>query len=315
MSTIITLEQSSPESPAWDISDHQTFKIGRSHDNNLVLDQSWISRRHAIIQQEKNKRFNIIDVGSANGTFVNGKRIVTQHTLQSGDKIMLGKTCLTFTNTTPIIASGEETMDKDMTVAVVARQQTTIMICDIHRFTELSETIGNDQLSDLLQHWTRLTSSIINNYNGQVDKFIGDAVLAFWPADDKGKAQLLPPLQAAMAIYTESLKLGRQLAMPWDIDIGGAINFGETMMGNIGVDGGRDFTIIGDAVNVAFRLESKTKQGVRELILGQLAFANLPAAHQEAFTPYQFQLQGKSNEVTGYGTTFAQLEKILPIYS
>ncbi len=309
MPATISLEQPS-QSQTWDISERPTFKIGRSQDNDLILDQSWISRRHAIIQQEKNKHFHIIDVGSANGTFINGKRIVTQQTLHSGDQIMLGKTCLTFTDSTPPLAVGEETMDKDLTIAVVARQQTTIVICDIHRFTELSETIGNAQLSDMLQRWTRLTSTVISRFGGQIDKFIGDAVLAYWPTSDEGTAQLIKPLQATMNIYQESLELGRRLSLPWDLDIGGAMNFGETMMGNIGVDGGRDFTIIGDAVNVAFRLESKTQQGVRELILGQSAYDHLPQG-KDLFTPHQFQLQGKTNEVCGYGTTFSKLKELL----
>lgn len=310
MAVVLTLVEQ-PQQCNWDISDYSSVKIGRSDDNDIILNQSWISRRHAIIQQEKNQQYYIVDVGSANGTYVNGKRLLTQQTLHSGDQIKLGKTCLKFSNSDDQTLRGDlGSNDDDLTVAVVARQQTTIVICDIHRFTELSETIGNSSLSALLQRWTRLTSTIIAQHRGQIDKFIGDAVLAYWPADPQGSAQLIRPLRAMLAMYEQTLQLGKQAKLPWPLTIGGAVNFGETMMGNIGVDGSRDFTIIGDAVNVAFRLESKTKAGEREVILGKSAYDELPQG-QQMFTPYSFELQGKSEPVKGYGSTFKRLAKLL----
>lgn len=259
-----------------------------------------------MIQQESNNHYHIIDLGSANGTFVNGNRIVTPTPLHAGDIIALGKTELIFDQQSAPKLTPTSSLQNlgDETIAFVNQRRVTILVCDIHRYTELSEAVGNEKISTLLRHWNKKATEIIRHHRGQVDKFIGDAVLAFWLQDES--AHLEQVLTAAIRLNRMTAVLGEKLSFPWPLTTGVAINSGTIMLGNLGVDGSRDFTMVGDAVNVAFRLESQTKAESREIILGQQTYDQL-TRHHEIFTPQTFILKGKNNKVQGYSTTFKKL--------
>ncbi len=307
----ILIFKNQPASPPWDLRGKKTFRIGRHPENDFVLLESWISRKHAMIQQESNQHYHIIDLGSANGTFVNGTRIVTPTPLHTGDLIALGKTELIFDHqSAPKLNATSLQNLGDETIAFVNKKRVTILVCDIHRYTELSETVGNEQISKLLLDWNKKATQIIRKYHGQVDKFIGDAVLAFWLQDDSDHLEKV--LSAAMNINKITAELGEKFHFPWPLTTGAAINSGTIMLGNLGVDGSRDFTMVGDAVNVAFRLESQTEANSKELILGQKTYEQLQR-HHDIFTPHTFTLKGKNDKVQGYTTTFKKIATAIKI--
>jgi adenylate cyclase len=307
----ILIFKNQPSMPPWDLRGKSTFRIGRHPENDFILQESWISRRHAMIQQESNQHYHIIDLGSANGTFVNGSRIVTPTPLHTGDTIALGKTELTFNQqSAPKLQPASIQNLGDETIAFVNKRLVTILVCDIRRYTELSEAVGNEPISKLLLDWNRKATHIIRKYGGQVDKFIGDAVLAFWLQDDPDHLEKV--LAAAMAINTITAALGEKLKFPWPLATGAAINSGTIMLGNLGADGSRDFTMVGDAVNVAFRLESQTVANSKEVILGQATYEQL-RRHHNIFTPQTFDLKGKNDKVQGYSTTFRKLATAIKI--
>jgi adenylate cyclase len=307
----ILLFKNQPSFPPWDLRGKKTFRIGRHPENDFILQESWISRRHAMIQQEANQHYHIIDLGSANGTFVNGSRIVTPTPLHTGDIIALGKTEMIFNHqSAPKLKPASMQNLGDETIAFVNKQRVTILVCDIHRYTELSEAVGNEQISKLLLDWNKKATKIIRNYKGQVDKFIGDAVLAFWLQDDPDHLEKV--LAAAMDINKVTAELGLKLHFPWPLTTGAAINTGTIMLGNLGADGSRDFTMVGDAVNVAFRLESQTEANSKEVILGPKTYEELKR-HHDLFTPQPFILKGKNDTVQGYTTTFKKLSTAIKI--
>ncbi len=264
-----------------------------------------------MIQQESNQHYHIVDLGSANGTFVNANRIVTPTQLHTGDIIALGKTEFIFNHqSAPKLKPTSLLNLGDETIAFVNKQRVTILVCDIHRYTELSEAVGNEQISKLLLDWNKKATQIIRKFGGQVDKFIGDAVLAFWLQDEHNHLEKV--LSAAMSINEVTSALGEKLLFPWPLNTGAAINSGTIMLGNLGADGSRDFTMVGDAVNVAFRLESQTEANTREVILGQKTYEEL-RQHHEIFTQQTFVLKGKNDKVQGYTTTFKKLATAIKI--
>jgi len=298
-----------PSLPSWILRGKKTFRIGRHPENDFILKESWISRRHAMIQQESNHQYQIIDLGSANGTFVNGSRIITPTSLHTGDLVALGKTKLLFDQrTAPKLNPTSLQNLGDETIAFVNKQRVIILVCDIHRYTELSEAVGNEQISRLLLEWNKKTTQIIHACHGQVDKFIGDAVLAFWLQDDHYHLEQV--LAAALQINTITAELGAQFHFPWPLTTGAAMNSGTIMLGNLGVDGSRDFTMVGDAVNVAFRLENQTQAHCQEVILGPQTYGLL-RHYQDIFTPQTFDLKGKNSKVHGYTTTFKKLATVI----
>lgn len=145
------------------------------------------------------------------------------------------------------------------------RKEMSIMFSDIRNFTSLSEKMDAEDLVKLLNTYlTRVTTSIIEQ-KGTVDKYIGDAVMAFWnaPLDDKDHA--VNACHTALIMLEIITTLKKEIDAP--IDIGVGINSGEVVVGNIGSTQRFDYTVIGDNVNLASRLEGLCKTyGVRIVI-------------------------------------------------
>lgn len=282
---------------SWPLSGKRTFTLGRAPENDVVLAGAWVSRRHAMVQVAEGS-CRLIDLGSANGTFINGARLHGPVRLRSGDLIQIGtRTTLTFFDEDEPAAPTIYDEEDEATVACLEKEQITILICDLCDFTSLSEEIGNTRISDLLKKWSRAVSKIVGAHGGRIDKFIGDAVMALWPGPQL-RSHVHRALLCAVEIQRASRRLGRELDLPRELGIGAAINTGEAVMGNIGVDGQRDFTAVGDAVNVAFRLEGESGGPGREVIVGGAALAELDSgAMARFFSNATFTLKGKTHPV------------------
>ncbi len=136
----------------------------------------------------------------------------------------------------------------------------TILFSDIRNFTTISETLGPEKLVAFLNEYlTEMTNIILKN-NGLVDKYIGDAIMAFWgaPLDEKHREYLACKTCLEMVDKLHELRKGWK-HLP-HIDIGIGVNEGECVVGNIGSHERFDYTAIGDSVNLASRLEGLNKQ-------------------------------------------------------
>lgn len=149
-----------------------------------------------------------------------------------------------------------------------SQRNLTILFADVAGFTGLSERLG-ERVVPLLSAYLDLTSQAIQAERGTIDKFIGDAVMAFWGAPEENpqhaSAACRAALRAARALAANGLKDDH--GKPLDIRIG--INSGDVVVGNIGSQSRLNYTVIGDAVNVASRLESANKRYGTVIILGE----------------------------------------------
>jgi adenylate cyclase len=305
------LDQDGSQLNNWNLTGKNTFKLGRSPANDIVLPYSWVSRNHSMIRQEGQGIFQIIDLGSSNGTYVNNKKIHSPTIIHNGDIVTLGKTIIKFVQ---FIEGNKRQVIKndvtlDMTVAYLKKEVMTILICDIHDFTSLSEQMGNKMVSKLLQFWTKKVGTIINEHDGVVDKFIGDAVMATWIGGNVEKG-IRNALRAALEINNATKKISENIPMDTVLSIGAAINTGEAMMGNMGVAGHRDSTVIGDVVNVTFRLESMTEKDTFDIIIGKESARHIDSP-EKYFSKQSFQIKGKAEEIEAYTSAFDQLSYFL----
>jgi adenylate cyclase len=143
------------------------------------------------------------------------------------------------------------------------KRPVTIMFSDIRGFTSMSEHMSPDAIAGLLTDYFTEMVEVIFSHGGTLDKFIGDAIMALWGApiphaDDPDRAVAAAiGMQRALVVLNEKWK---EEGKP-QIGVGIGINFGETFAGNIGSHLRLEYTVIGDAVNVASRLCSKSSKG------------------------------------------------------
>lgn len=295
----------------WNLQNKNDFRLGRGTDNDVVLPYSWVSRKHTLVQQEKTGIYNIMDLGSSNGTYVNNKRIHSPAILNNGDLITLGKTTIRFVHFVEQKRSAHEAETTlDMTIAYIQKETVTILVCDLHDFTSISEKLGNQVVSKLLQFWTKKVGAIIQEHDGLVDKFIGDAVMAVWAGSSVSKG-VRNALRAAVEISAITKKIGESVpGLRSGLAIGAAVNTGEGMMGNMGMAGHRDSTVIGDVVNVAFRLESTTLKDERDIIIGEDTAKYIEEV-DKFFAKQALTVKGKQEKITAYACTFDQLRYYL----
>lgn len=131
-------------------------------------------------------------MGSANGTYLNGKRVIVPILLKSGDVIQIGSNFLIFQiekadQEIPSDFIGNEVADSETTITydVPLVQEVTVLVADIRDYTSMSEQLPIDLLAKLLGEWFRSVNDVIERNGGGVDKFIGDAVMACWLINEK----------------------------------------------------------------------------------------------------------------------------------
>ena len=149
----------------------------------------------------------------------------------------------------------------------------TFMFSDIRGFTPISEKYKNNPegLTKLINRFlTRMTNIIIKN-GGTIDKFMGDCIMAFWNAPMENPEHEEAAISTAIEMQEELAMLNAELiaeGLP-QINIGIGINTGEALVGNMGSEQRFDYSVIGDAVNLASRLESSSKTLGKTVVVGE----------------------------------------------
>ena len=142
------------------------------------------------------------------------------------------------------------------------KRDLTVLFSDVRGFTTLSEKTPVDRLVATLNEFLNAMVQVIFRRHGTLDKFVGDCVMAFWGAPVRQENHAELAARAALEMQAELARLNaawRQQGRP-ELKIGVGINTGEMIFGNIGSERRMDFTVIGDNVNLASRLESSTKE-------------------------------------------------------
>lgn len=151
------------------------------------------------------------------------------------------------------------------------RKTVTILFSDIRGFTTISEKMSPEHLTKFMNRYLTAMSQTVFDHDGVVDKYIGDAVMAFWgaPIDDDNHAlhgvlAALDMMKRLEEFNRESERLGEPV-----IDIGIGLNSGEVTVGNMGSEKRFDYTVMGDNVNLASRLEGLNKTYATHIIISQ----------------------------------------------
>ena len=157
-------------------------------------------------------------------------------------------------------------------------RELTVLFSDVRGFTTLSEGLTPKELSSLMNEFLTHLTSVIHQHRGTIDKYMGDAIMAFWGAPVRDEQHARHALMAGLAMVEKMYALQDDFeSRGWPrLAIGVGINTGIMSVGNMGSKFRTAYTLIGDEVNLGSRLEGLTKQYGVDLIVGENVVKALP---------------------------------------
>ncbi|HSH02331.1 MAG TPA: response regulator [Anaerolineae bacterium] len=170
----------------------------------------------------------------------------------------------------------------------------TVMFADVRSFTNLSEKMSPKENFDFVNALLSTIGPVIRQYGGFIDKYIGDAVMALFPAQADNALQAAIAMQRALDAYNTQHKLTN------NIEVGIGIHTGRLMLGTVGEAERMDTTVISDAVNLAARMEGLTKHYGSEILITGDTEATLQQKEYDLRLVDQVKVKGKSQPVAVY---------------
>ena len=199
-----------------------------------------------------------------------------------------------------IISRGNNYRHSDLSGESVSSKKIAILFADIRGFTSLSESVPPETLVDILNQYLSMMSECVSKYQGTLDKYIGDCTMAYWGAplsdDDAAYHACLAAIEMQRRSRELSIRMNRLVGH--DILIGIGINYGEAIVGNIGSSSRQDYTAVGDAVNVASRLENAAPEGL--IYISESVKNELKERGETTALPKKLILKGKKESVSVY---------------
>ena len=216
--------------------------IGRAKDCNVVVNSEGTSRRHAMIYRQGEHDFWIADMGSANGTRLNGRHVSQHRRLADRDRIEVAGSALVFRQPRPVEVSTETGSPAQATIAHVRKFDCWLLVADIAGSTAMIRRLPDDEAAKrtggLLTRW----KGIVEAHKGGVNKFLGDGFLAYWPDVEGIAREVLGALDAFKRLQAEEESPFRLVLHYGQATSGGAPSLGEE-------------SLAGKEVYFAFRME------------------------------------------------------------
>lgn len=213
--------------------------IGRTPGNDVILPHDKISRRHALIHAQEHGRFCFVDLGSSNGSYINGRRVIQPVILKDQDQIDLGPARLVYRD--PSDSAIFESRDSQLTLHEIRSVELWLLVADVIDSTRLTKRVSETEVPQITGRWLADCKSHIEAQGGAINKFLGDGLLAYWPA-------ATDPARVAAALRTLR---GMQETQPLAFRL--VLHRGQVLLGGAGSLGEENLT--GRDVNFVFRME------------------------------------------------------------
>jgi adenylate cyclase len=237
----------------------EVLMIGRRDGCQLQIKETKVSRQHAMIRREDNGYW-FYDLGSSNGSYLNGRRIMEGEKLVDGDQVKVGGRDFTFRSGQAMgPAADADEFSLDATLLDIRTVPVLMLVSDLKGFTEISERMPPEELAAAIGAWYRECKVVLGECGATLDKFIGDAVLAYWlDVSEVSRRQALVAARRLTGCCEKIFDEHRGVfeGAGANLRIGTGLHLGKVAHGKMGRDA---FTLIGDAVNATFRLEALTR--------------------------------------------------------
>ncbi len=175
--------------------------------------------------------------------------------------------------------------------------EVTVLFADVRGFTELTADLGPLRTKELLDEYFRTVSEILFAQDAIVDHFIGDAVMAFFNQPVRHEDHVLRAVRSAQEILHAVTHLNARWQLRQPVGVGVGIHTGFAMVGTVGSTDPKDYTAIGDVVNIAARLQGQAAAG--EILVTEQAFEGVAAAFPGALRR-TLELKGVKRPVAAY---------------
>ncbi|HAV64088.1 MAG TPA: hypothetical protein DCY13_17195 [Verrucomicrobiales bacterium] len=219
-----------------------SFAIGRSSACDLSLTDAKISRRHAAIHTQADSEYWLSDFGSANGTFVNQRRIGQPVRLRDGDRLKIGPFEFRFVNPGDSSAGVPTQVTTQQTLIDLKHERRWLMVADIEDSTLLASSLEPHIYRQHVDDWFRRARALIEGEQGAINKFLGDGFLASWPDAEESRARIAATIRGFQTMQAE---------LPFRFRL--AVHVGDVILGGVGSAGEEGLS--GPEVNFVFRME------------------------------------------------------------
>ncbi len=234
--------------------------LGRAATCDIVLPDTKASRQHALVQGERGSEFWLIDLGSANGTYVNGRRVAQPQRLFNGDRITVAGITFIFhrPGTVSRQESGTTIQAKDATIPEVRTMTCWLLLADIEGSTQLIRKMAPDDVHRTTGLWLANCTKLIGEHQGTINKFLGDGFLAYWTEGPDVVTRVAGALAALRAAQDKE-----------DTRFRVVVHYGQVMAGGIASLG--EESLSGNEVNLLFRAEKLAGTLGRSRLLSRAA--------------------------------------------
>lgn len=232
---------------------------GIEREKRILVRNPMVSRDHAVVRLTRSS-VEIVDQ-SKNGTWVNDVRMApgASRSLQDGDRITLGNISIVL-SCPPLTAPVDEDTWTEQTTVNPAAVSVTNLVADVRGFSAFSQQVESTIVYNFIKTVFSRFSAIVNAHHGTVKDYAGDAVFAFWEHPGTFSAEhALPACQAAVEqlrslpeIYRQLRERGLDLPPPM---LGWGVTTGQVTLSHFG-SRSADLALVGDCINLAFRLSS-----------------------------------------------------------
>jgi adenylate cyclase len=253
-------------------------RIGRGEQSSIVLTGDVkVSRNHAVVQRMDTGEYYLTDLGSRNGTVLNGRLVVSPTPLRNGDIIRMGGYEFVFVQEEEAAFAPLPSLTEENTTVLVSMRLLTVLVIDIRNFTGLTMELGESKTSEMMGSLFHAAGVVLTRNGSYAQKYIGDAVMAVWVHDSDRPVQkdLLSIFHALCGLAGIIGGLQAQFVLRAPVRFGAGVNSGVAALGNLGSAGLADHTAMGECVNKAFRLETASKELGVDVVVGRDTFGFL----------------------------------------
>ena len=230
--------------------------IGRAPNNALVLADEKVSRKHALIHRQGENEYWLVDLGSSNGSYLDGRRVSQPVALRDGSIIRIGSSSLLFRQNAGSTQSGGAPSWSEGTVQDIRIAPCWLLLADIEGSTEMSRGLPAEQLPVITGRWFSACKQVIEASGGSINKYLGDGFFAYWPAFGGTVTPVVNSLGELKRLQAAGQPRFRVVLHHGQVSMGGAASMGEE-------------SLSGPEVNFVFRMEK---------LAGSLKHSNLMSA-------------------------------------